>query len=91
MSLLNTSVAGEIIKIRREWKNDVPVFNVNDKVLLRQTFDNSIKTKLKPLKNNLDAVVYTVTNINDFNVDISGENSVCTKISIILDYLDLNK
>ncbi len=62
------------MKIRREWKNDVPVFNVNDKVLLKQTFDNNIKTKLKPLKDNLDTVVYTVTTINDFKFKFLGEN-----------------
>ena len=55
---------------RCKWANDVIVFSIGDKVLLRIETDGNPKTKARPLKNYQHDAPRTVVRINKDTVDI---------------------
>lgn len=71
---LNTVIAAEIMRERRRWKYDEDIFEIGDKVFLRNDTDANSQTRRFPLYDHIRITKYEIIERNNDIYTIKGEN-----------------
>ncbi|WUR03439.1 reverse transcriptase [Vairimorpha necatrix] len=64
---IHTQTAADRMVQRGMWRNDFLEFKIGDRVLIRPYLDNNVNTRRHSLYEHLDAEIYVVTDIIQFN------------------------